>query len=129
MHDAREPLTPAALYRAVLLAFALVLVILIFPVMASLVLVLMLVVVVAVPLSAATDRFEHVRVPRSVAAPLLMLAAIAVIGGLIALVIPIFIDEGRKLVHSLPTIYQDVRRSLHLGGSKSSSGQGIQTYI
>lgn len=129
MHDSREPLTPAALYRAVLLAFALVLVILIFPVMASLVLVLILVVVVAVPLSAATDRFERARVPRAVAAPLLMLAAIAVIGGLIALVVPIFIDEGRTLVHSLPTIYQDVRRSLHLGGSKSSSGHGIQTYI
>jgi predicted PurR-regulated permease PerM len=129
MGDTREPLTATALYGAVLLAFALVVVILIFPVMAGLLLLLMLVVVVSVPMAAAAGVLERFHIPRGIAAPVLMLIAIAAIAGLFALLVPIFTGEGKRLLHSLPSLFDDVRRSLGGSSASSRSGHSLQQYV
>jgi predicted PurR-regulated permease PerM len=104
--------TPATLYRAVLLAFVLLVVVLVFPEIASLLLLVLLIAVVAVPLSSATDRVEKLGVPRGMGAPLLLLGAVGVIGGIIALLVPVFVSEGNQLVNSLPSIVHSLRREV-----------------
>jgi predicted PurR-regulated permease PerM len=129
MRDVREPVTATALYRAVLLAFGLLVVILIFPVMAGLLLLLMLVVVVAVPMSAATGVLQRLHVPRGVGAPLLMLIGIAAVVGLFALLVPVFTSEGTRLLHALPSLFDSVRHSLGASSTSSGSGHRLQQYV
>src|SRR3954447_12721846 len=107
-----ERLTPTVIYRAVFLAFALVVVLMVFPQVVGLLLLVLLVVIIAVPLSAATTRLEPLPVPRAVGAPLVLLSALAVLAGLIALLTPTFVHEGRQLVNGLPHTVDELRHSL-----------------
>jgi predicted PurR-regulated permease PerM len=129
--DGTNTLTAPALYRAVLLAFALLVLTQIFPLLAGLLLLTLLTVVLAIPLSATTDRLERLHIPRAVGAPLLMLAGLGLLGGLIALLVPVFVSEGNRLVNSLPSIVQDVRN--HVGHvthtSPDSVGRNLQKYV
>lgn len=126
-----EPLTARTVYRAIFLAFALVVVVLLFPVLAGLLLLLLLVVVVAVPMTKATDALRRIGVPRGVAAPLILVAIIAVVGGIIALLVPVFRTEGQKFVGSLPSLVDSVRRDFGRGSGSnpSTAGHDVQTYI
>jgi predicted PurR-regulated permease PerM len=126
--DDDDRLTPAALYRAVLLSFVLVLVVLLFPTLASVLLLVLLVVLVAIPMSAAADALERLRIPRAVAAPLTLLAMVAVAGAAIALLVPIFSSEGRRLLHSLPSLFDQVRQQFgqRAGGT---SGESFRGYV
>jgi predicted PurR-regulated permease PerM len=125
---AEERITPAVLYRAVLLVFALVVVVLVFPQVVGLLLLVLLVVIIAVPLSGATTRLERVGVPRAVGAPITLLLALGVVGGIIALLTPTFVHEGRQLVDSLPDTVDQLRRKLH-DGHTTSTGASIQKYV
>jgi predicted PurR-regulated permease PerM len=120
--------TPTALYRAVLLSFALVVVVLLFPTLASVLLLGLLVVLVAIPMSAAADFMQRLGIPRTVAAPLILLAILAVAGAALALLVPVFTSEGRRLVHSLPSLYDEVRHRFGQGAS-ASQGQSFQSYV
>lgn len=124
-------MTPATLYRAILLAFALLVVVLVFPEIASLLLLVLLIAVVAVPLSSATDRLEVLGAPRALGAPLVLLAGIGVIGGIIALLVPSFVSEGNRLVNSLPDIVQSLRRELgHLTHRPAGQvGTDLHNYV
>lgn len=129
--DGTNALTAPALYRAVLLAFALLVLTLIFPLLAGLLLLTLLTVVLAIPLSATTDRLERLHIPRAVGAPLLMLAGLGLLAGLISLLVPVFVSEGNRLVNSLPSIVQDVRSQLgHVTHtSPDSVGNNLQKYV
>jgi predicted PurR-regulated permease PerM len=129
--DQSSALTATALYRAVLLAFALLVLTLVFPLLAGLVLLVLLTVVLAIPLSATTDRLERLGVPRSLGAPLLLLAGLGVLAALIALLVPVFISEGNRLVDSLPSIVQDLRRQLGHVTHRTAGGPGhdLQHYV
>jgi predicted PurR-regulated permease PerM len=105
-------LTPSVLYRAVLLAFALVVVILVFPEFAGLILLVMLVAVIAVPVSAATDRLERLGLPRPVGAPLVLLGVMGVIAGIIALIVPTIASQTDHFVSRLPSLVDQVRQDL-----------------
>jgi predicted PurR-regulated permease PerM len=129
--DGANLLTATALYRAVLLAFALLVLTLVFPLLAGLLLLTLLTVVLAIPLSATTDRLERLHIPRAVGAPLLLLAGLGLLAGLIALLVPVFVSEGNRLVNSLPSIVHDVRSQLgHVTHtSPDSVGQNLQKYV
>jgi predicted PurR-regulated permease PerM len=129
--DGTNALTAPALYRAVLLAFALLVLTLIFPLLAGLLLLTLLTVVLAIPLSATTDRLERLHIPRAAGAPLLMLAGLGLLAGLISLLVPVFVSEGNRLVNSLPSIVQDVRSQLgHVTHtSPDSVGNNLQKYV
>lgn len=83
MSDSR--ITPGTLYRTVLLAFGLIVVGLIFEQLATILLGVLVVVIIAVPLSSFASMLQRRGIPRSVGAPLGLLLALVVIGGLIAL--------------------------------------------
>jgi predicted PurR-regulated permease PerM len=122
-----ERVTPAVIYRAILLAFALVVVVLVFPQVASLLLLVLLVVILSVPLAAGTTRLERLRIPRAVGAPLLLLLALGVVAGIVALLVPVFAAEGRKLVHALPSIVSSLQPGRH--GSATDAGHRVQSFI
>jgi predicted PurR-regulated permease PerM len=126
-----ERLTPRALYRAVLLAFGLGTAVLIFPTLAGLLLLMLLVVIAAVPLSAATGRLERLRIPRGVGAPLMLIAGLGVLGGLISLLVPAFVSEGQRLVDAMPSIVDSLRRTLGqvTHSSPGKAGQSLQSFV
>jgi predicted PurR-regulated permease PerM len=76
--------TSAVVYKAVLLAFGLVIAGMIFQALASLVLGVLIVVIIATPLSAFADMLQRRRIPRWVGATLGRLLGLAALGGVVA---------------------------------------------
>jgi len=128
---ANSTVTPAALYRAVLLAFGLVVAGLIFEQLITLVLAVLIVVIIATPLSALASLLQRVRVPRAIGAVLGLLLGLGALGGLIALIVPVFDHEINAFTNSLPSIVDELRRRLgHLTGtSPNHVGQQIQHFV
>ena len=123
-------INPAVIYRAVLLAFGLVVAGLIFQQLVSLVLAVLIVVVIALPLAAFADALSRRGVPRAIGAVLGMLLLLLAFGGLIAGVVPVFTREINQFVASVPSIVDALRHRLsHLTGtSPSHIGQQIQHF-
>ncbi len=124
-------ITPATLYRAVLLAFGLVVAGLIFEQLITLVLAVLIVVIIATPLSAFAGLLQRVRVPRAIGAVLGLLLGLGALGGLIALIVPVFNHEINAFTNSLPSIVDELRRRLgHLTGtSPNNAGRQIQHFV
>ena len=106
------PLTASGLYRAVLLAALLVVVGLLFRELVTLVLLTVMTVIVAIPLSAITTKLAAKGVPRSLGAPATMVAGLALVGGVVALLIPPFVAEVNHLVDALPRIVEQLLAEL-----------------
>ena len=90
-------ITPGVVYKAVLLAFGLVIAAMIFHALTSLVLGVLIVVIIATPLSAFADMLQRRRVPRALGAVLGLLLGLAAIAGLVALIVPVFTTRGESL--------------------------------
>jgi predicted PurR-regulated permease PerM len=123
--------TPVTLYRAVFLAFGLVVAGLIFEKLITLVLAVLIVVIIATPLSAFASLLQRVRVPRAIGGVLGLLLGLGALGGLIALIVPVFNHEINAFSRSLPSIVDELRRRLgHLTGtSPSNVGRQIQHFV
>ncbi|MBV8431655.1 MAG: AI-2E family transporter, partial [Solirubrobacterales bacterium] len=124
--------TPRTIYRAVLLAFALVVAAFVFKALATLIMALLIVVIIALPLSAfATLLKRTARVPRGLGALLGLILGLAAIGGMVALIVPAFGHEINSFVNSLPSIVNDLRHRVAgiTGSSPSKVGKQIQNYI
>ncbi len=123
--------TPVTLYRAVLLAFGLVVAGLIFEKIITLVLAVLIVVIIATPLSAFASLLQRVGVPRAIGAVLGLLLGLGAFGALIALTLPVFNQEINAFAKSLPSIVDELRRRLgHLTGtSPNHVGRQIQHFV
>ena len=124
-------ITPATLYRAVLLAFGLAVGGLIFEQIVTLVLAMLIVVVIALPLSAFATALQRVGIPRAIGAVLGLVLGLAALGGLVALIVPTFTHEINQFLNSLPNIVDALRHRLgHLTGtSPSRVGQQVQHFV
>jgi len=121
---------PALVTRTIFIVFALVALVLVFPEVVGLLLLCLLVVIVAIPLARAGTALERFRIPRFVGVPLTLLLALAVIGGIIALLVPSFVSEGRALVNGLPDTVQSLQHKFNrLTGSHRTSGSGFQSWV
>jgi predicted PurR-regulated permease PerM len=100
------------MYRAVLLAGVLVVGGLLFKELVTLVMLTVMTVIVAIPVSAVTTRLAARGVPRALGAPATMLAGLAVVGVVVALLIPPFVSEVNHLVDALPRIVQNLLAEL-----------------
>jgi predicted PurR-regulated permease PerM len=129
MEEAR--ISPGVIYRAVLLAFALVVAALLFNALATLILAVLIVIVLALPLSAFATMLERRRVPRAVGATLGLLIGLAIVGGLIAAVVPVFSQEINKFSAALPSIVDSLRHRVGslTGTSPTHVGQQIQHFV
>ncbi len=120
-------ITPGAIYKAILLAFALVIAAMIFQALSTLVLGVLIVAIIACPLAALADLLQRWHVPRALGATLALLIGIGAIGGLVALIVPVFTREVNHFVDALPTIGDSLTR--RLGRLTGSSPAHISTQI
>ncbi len=123
--------TPAALYRAVLLAFGLAVAGLIFKQIATLILAVLIVVIIALPLSAFASLLQRIGIPRGIGAALGLLLGLGALGGLIALIVPIFNHEINQFASALPKTVDALRHRLGrlTGTSPTRTGQQIQHFV
>lgn len=129
MSDSR--ITAGVIYKAVLLAFGLVVAAIIFRALISLVLGVLVVVIIAAPLSAFADLLERWRVPRAIGATVGMLLGLAVLAGLIALVVPVFTSEVNHFAKTLPSIGDELSRRLGrlTGSSPAHITAQVQRFV
>jgi predicted PurR-regulated permease PerM len=129
MSDSR--ITPATLYRAVLLAFGLVVAGLVFEQLVTLFLAVLIVVVAALPLAAAATTLQRLGIPRAIGATVTLLLAVGALGATIALIVPIFSHEINQFVGSLPSIVDEVRHRLGrlTGSSSSKTGAQLEHFV
>ena len=100
-------------YRAVVLAGGLLVLGLLFRQLLTLLLAVLITVIIAVALSAAAGVLERrFRIPRQVGAMLALLAGVGVIAGVIALVIPPFIEQTNDFVEDVPGIVDLLRERI-----------------
>ena len=108
-----EPRTSSVAYRAVLLAAGLLLFGLLFEQLLTLLLAVLITVIIAIGLATVADRLErHFDIPRPIGALLALLAGVGLIAGIIALVIPPFIDQTNQFVEDVPGIVDDLREQI-----------------
>jgi predicted PurR-regulated permease PerM len=105
-------ITPGVIYKAILLAFGLVIAAMIFRALSTLVLGVLIVAIIASPLAAFADLLQRWRVPRAIGATLGLLIGLAAIGGLVALIVPVFSREVTHFVDDLPRIGDSLSRRL-----------------
>jgi predicted PurR-regulated permease PerM len=119
------------IYRAVLLAFGLVVAAMIFRALISLILGVLVVVIIATPLAAFADLLQRWRCPRAVGATLGLLIGLGAIAGLVALIVPVFTREVNDFVNSLPAISDSLTRRLGrlTGSSPAHITHQIQHFV
>jgi predicted PurR-regulated permease PerM len=108
----RERGQAPVIYRAVLLAGALLVLGLLFRQLVTLLLAVLMTVIIAIALSAAATRLERHGIPRPVGALAGLLAGITVIAGVLAIVIPTFVDETQEFVDRVPGIVDDLEERI-----------------
>jgi predicted PurR-regulated permease PerM len=129
MADSR--ITPGAIYRAVFLAFGLVIAGLVFRQLITLVLAILIVIVAALPLDVFTSRLQRIGIPRAVGAVFGLLIGVAALVGLITAIIPVFTHEINQFVNSLPRIVDSLDRQVGqlTGHSHGKTGHQIQNFV
>ena len=125
-----EPPGSHVAYRAVLLAAALLVFGLVFRQLLTLMLAVLITVVIAIPLAACATRLERRGVPRAVGALAGLLTGLAVLGVLIYLLIPPFIDETNQFVDDVPGIVDNLRDQIHdvTGAKPGEIGDRVQDF-
>jgi len=116
-------------YRAVLLAGALLAAWSLFWQLTVLVLATLLTVIVALPLTAATDRLERLRVPRPVGAIGTVLLALAAVVGLAVLVAPTVVTQVDRAVDEIPAVVDRLQKRLGLDTPGRDAGFEVQGMI
>ena len=122
MPDVRDasPLT-----RAILLAAGLLLVGLVFHELVTLLVAVLMTVLLAIPMGAVADRLERSRlpVPRWLGALLGLLLGLGVLAGLLAIVIPSFVDQSDEFVEQVPGIVDSLRERLNDVGGEGTGAE------
>jgi predicted PurR-regulated permease PerM len=118
-------------YKAVLLAAVLLVLGMLFRQLATLMLAVLMTIIIAIPLSAGTSRLARYGVPRAIGALLTLLAGLSVIGGILALLIPTFVDQMNQFVDDVPTIVHDLETTIGdiTGNRPSEVGDSIQEFL
>ena len=118
-------------YRAVVLAGVLLVLGLLFRQLATLLLAVLLTVIIAIPLSAGATKLERRGIPRPIGALATLLLGVAVLAGVLALIIPTFVDETNHFVDQVPGIVNDLEKTVGnvTGDRPSEVGDKVQRYL
>jgi predicted PurR-regulated permease PerM len=118
-----HPLTRTVLLAAVLLLFGLL-----FGELVTMLVAILATILVAIPLAAAASGLERLGVPRHLGALIGLVVGVGVLGGILALIIPTFIDQTNELVDNVPVIVDDLQqRANDIGGP--NAGADIQNFF
>ena len=126
-----ERSSSAVAYRAVLLAAGLLVFGLLFQQLVTLMVAVLMTVLIAIPLSAFANLLERRRIPRPIGAGLGLLLLVGVVAGLLALLIPPFVDEVEEFVDDVPRIVNDLGEDLHdlTGADSGEIGREAQDFL
>jgi predicted PurR-regulated permease PerM len=88
-------------------------------------------VIIAIPLSAGATRLERLGVPRPIGALATLLAGVAVIAGVLALIIPTFVDQMNEFVDDVPGIVTDLEETIGdiTGDRPGEVGDKVQDFL
>jgi predicted PurR-regulated permease PerM len=109
MVDDRRPLP----LQAVLLAAALVAAGLLFTELITLLVAVLATIVVAIPLAACARTLQRFRIPRPLGAFAGVLIGIGIVAGVLAIVIPAFVEEAKRFADAVPAILDSLRDAIH----------------
>jgi predicted PurR-regulated permease PerM len=96
----------------VLLAAGLLVLGLLFAELVTLFVAVLITILVAIPITAAATWLEERRVPRPIGALLAMVVLVGVVAGLIAAILPTFIDQANEFIDDVPGIVNDLEREV-----------------
>ena len=118
-------------YRAVLLAAGLLVFGLLFQQLITLLVAILVTVIISIPLALVADRFEAHGVPRPIGAFAGLFFGVAVLAGLIALVVPPFVDQTEEFVDEVPATVEDLEADVGdlVGSEPSEVGDSIQEFL
>jgi predicted PurR-regulated permease PerM len=118
-------------YKAVALAGGLLVLGLLFRELVTLLLAVLMTVIIAIPLSAGATRLERRGVPRPLGALVTLLGGLAVLAGVLALIIPTFIDQTNQFVNDVPGIVTDLEETVGniTGQEPGEVGDKIQRFL
>jgi len=112
--------------RAVLLAFGLVVLGLLFEQLVTLLVAVLITILIAIPLASVATKLERFRIPRALGALIGLLIGLGVLGGILALVIPAFVDQVRSFAEQAPSIVDSLKAKIaHVSGNRPSD-VGVQ---
>src|SRR3954469_20891837 len=122
---------PQVVYRAVLLAAALLLFGLLFRQLVTLLLAILVTIIIAIPLAAAAKRLERYRIPRPAGALIALLGGIGALALIIYLLIPPFVDQTNQFVDDVPTMVKDLERVYAdvTGQNAGDVGDKVQSFV
>src|SRR5436309_6377066 len=86
---------------------------LLFRQLVTLLLALLVTIILAIPLCACATRLERRGIPRGIGALAGLLLGLAILGGLLALIIPPFVDDTKKFIDDVPHITSDLGGGIH----------------
>lgn len=114
-----------------LLAAALGVAYLAFHELVTLMVTLVITLIIAIPLAAAADRAERRGLPRAIGALAALLLGLAVVAGILALVIPAFVEQGQRFIDTIPSTFDTVRARISdaTGTEENEVGRRIQEYV
>ncbi len=117
--------------RAVLLAAALFVAYLTSRELATLLITLVITLIITLPLARAADAAERHHLPRALGAVLALLLGLSVVGGIIALVVPAFVEQGERFVDQIPSTIDLVERRISdlTGSEPAAVGASIQDAV
>ena len=125
MRRASEPV------RAVMLAAALGVAYLAFHELVTLMITLVITLIIAIPLALMADSFQQRGMPRVFGALLALLLGLGAFAGILALVIPAFVEQGQRFIDAIPQTFGTVRARISdaTGTEENEVGRRIQEYI
>ncbi len=114
-----------------LLAAALGVAYLAFHELVTLMVTLVMTLIIAIPLAVVADVFERRRLPRALGALLALLLGLAAFAGVLAVVIPAFVEQGQRFIDAIPATFDTIRLRVSdaTGADKNEVGSRIQEYI
>src|SRR5919201_1399503 len=120
------------IYRAVLLAFGLFIAYLLFRELATFLIAILITILISIPLSAGATQFQRrLGLARALGAFLTLLLGLGALAGLLYLVIPSFVDEGKKFVDQLPGIVTSAEHSVSdlINAKPGEVGHTVQHFV
>ena len=118
-------------YRAVLLAAGLIVFGLLFQKLITLLVAILVTVIISIPLALVADRLQERRIPRPIGAFAALFTGLAVLAGVIALIVPPFIDQAEEFVDEVPATVQDLEELIGdiIGADPTEVGNSIQDFL
>ena len=97
----------------------------------TLLITLVVTLIIAIPLAIMADAFEKRGLPRALGALLALMIGLAAFAGVLALIIPAFVEQGQRFIDAIPATFDTIRLRISdaTGTEENEVGRRIQEYV